>query len=184
MAAQSIELNPIAIAQMTKIENDFGIDVLTNAMVRAGNEAAVVLEEGISPYPETTGNELPLFYVRTRKDGTTYRSKFKNKKQQAKVMQLARDGKIPYKRTGTLGKSITTQVKKAGRGKVRISIGSDRDYAPYVIGDDQEQSHYHRGNWTPIVEDVDAALPDAIRAFEQSIGRQLATLQSTDSSAG
>jgi hypothetical protein len=56
-----------------------------------------------------------------------------------------------YIRTGTLGRSITTEVRELGSQIVGV-IGSDVVYAPWVIsdeavGDAGPQAKAHRGRW-------------------------------------
>lgn len=50
-----------------------------------------------------------------------------------------------YRRTGTLGRSISTDVKPVG-GSVTGIIGTPVEYAPYVIDEDR-QAWMHRGRW-------------------------------------
>jgi hypothetical protein len=117
----------------------------------------VKAESLVSDYPVPSRKPLPLYYQRTRADGTTFRSKFKTLKQQRMVMALAAKGKIPYKRTGTLGRSITSRVDSVSASDARISIGSNKKHAPYVI-DRKKQSNYHKGTWTPLQTDMERGL--------------------------
>lgn len=50
-----------------------------------------------------------------------------------------------YRRTGTLGRSITTQVRELGTQMVGV-IGTNVVYAPYVI-DEKRQAAMHSGRW-------------------------------------
>jgi hypothetical protein len=142
-------------------------DVLLYAADRVG-AAAEELIPGAStqtPYPPQTHNPLPLYYdrmsapvyrtrtvngIKTRemvKPPQPYKSKFKSLKQQRYVMALIGKGKIPYRRTGTLGKSFThSQPVVITPGLVQVSVGTNLSYAPYVVGQGT-QSHYHQGNW-------------------------------------
>lgn len=150
---------------------------VTDVMLFAAERVAVAAEElmpGASsqrPYPPQTHNELPLYYdrmsapvykyktvngerVKTNeilKPAALYKSKFKSLAQQRKVMALYAEGAIPYRRTGTLGKSFTHSAPiVSGPGIVSFSVGTNLEYAPYVVGA-ALQSHYHKDNW-PIVE--------------------------------
>lgn len=135
-----------------------------DVLAYAGQGVAVALEGVVqdSLYPPASGHALPLYYERRRKDGTTYRSKFKSLRQQRLVMALVKAGKVPYKRTGQLGRSIIARVDVAEAGLVVIAIGTPLRYAPYVI-DRLMQSHYHAGTWTPLQNTVDNAMPDMRR---------------------
>ena len=135
----------------------------------------VKAESVVSDYPAPSRKPLPYFYTRTRKDGSTYRSKFKSAKQQGFVMVLAASGKIPYRRTGTLGRSITSRVRSVTPSDASVSVGSNKSYAPYVL-DREKQSHYHKGTWTPLQIDVErnmSGIADtAQRVYSAEIARR------------
>lgn len=150
---------------LIKVGQLFGGAVLTPIMLKSGQVAGVAAESYVSPYPQASGKPLALFYTRTRKDGSTYKSKFKSMKQQRFVMGLAKQGKIPYKRTGTLGRSITSEAQNASANGVDIVIGTNRKYAKYVIGAPPIQSHYHMGTWTPLADDVQRNVSKIADAF-------------------
>lgn len=84
-----------------------------------------------------------------------YPSKFKAFKHQFGFFSRLTRGEIvlPYNRSGALGNSLTyrlhVQFPRAG-----FVMGSNRDYAPKVIGDETQQAPYHRGHWTPLAEQV------------------------------
>jgi hypothetical protein len=90
-------------------------------------------------------------------------SKFASQKQQGRVALLFRERAIPYRRTGTLGKSITSQTLPDFVGGVIVLVGTNVQYAPYVIGK-TEQADYHKGNWTPLEDDVIAGAEKVNRA--------------------
>ena len=117
-------------------------------LLRAGKVMGAAAEQVAVVYPKQTHNPLPLYYTRKRRDGTTYKSKFKSAAQQGLVMALAAQGKLPYPRTGFLGRSVTSKANAEG-SVVIVSIGTNAAHAPYVL-DEVRQSHYHRGNWTPM----------------------------------
>ena len=145
---------------MVRISNIFSPAVADQGLLYAGQRVGVAAEEIVQEnlYPPASGKALPIFYTRTRKDGTTFQSKFKSLAQQRKVMALAAKGLIPYNRTGKLGQSITSAASIAGAGVVLIRVGSNLSYAGYVI-DENSQSHYHMGTWTPIQRDLAAGIP-------------------------
>ena len=49
-----------------------------------------------------------------------------------------------YRRTGTLGRSFTSEIKGVG-GEIRGIVGTAIPYAPYVIG--PKQAAIHKGRW-------------------------------------
>jgi hypothetical protein len=141
-------------------------------LLNAGRKVGVKAEELISPYPQASGNPLPLYYTRTYESGPhkgqEYQSKFKSKAQQRLVMALVAKGKVPYKRSGQLGRSILSKADPAGSGVVIVAVGSNLGYAPYVI-DKAMQSHYHMGTWTPIQDDIQRGLPALAAVAVKSI---------------
>lgn len=148
----------------------FEPQTLGRIMQRAGDRAGVKAEEIVSPYPPPSGKPLARVYTRervNRKTGRTetYLSKFASLKQQKAVMAKAARGEIPYSRTGKLGQSITSKSKLISVRRVGISIGSNRTYAPWVIGSPPRQSRYHAGTWTPLADDIDRNLKPIRTAF-------------------
>lgn len=124
-----------------------------------GRRIGIAAESVVPEYPLVSGKPLPKIYQRRRKDGTTYLSKFKSQKQQGKVFMLLKQGKIPYRRTGQLGRSITSAIKELTNASVSVVIGTNTPYAPYVIGDDNEQALYHKGVWWQLVKVIERELP-------------------------
>lgn len=148
---------------------------MQTALVAAGRAAGVAAESVVSPYPPPSGKPLPIYYTRTSiVTGKQFKSKFKSLAQQRYVLALAARGKIPYKRTGILGKSITSDISNLTSQSVTVSIGTNKGYAPFVI-DKYRQSHYHMGNWTPLQTDIERGLPTisdaANRAFADTVRR-------------
>lgn len=146
---------------------------LQTAMEAAGRAAGVAAESVVSPYPTQSGKPLEVFYTRTSiVDGRSFQSKFKSLKQQRYVLALAARGGIPSRRTGTLGRSITSDIQNASPIGVTVIVGTNVNYAPYVI-DRYRQSRYHAGNWTPLQDDMERGQPQitaaANAAFIKSI---------------
>lgn len=171
-----LDLSPAA-PLLAHVQRLFTPAVADDMLLYAGRRVGVKAEELVSPYPPVSGKALPLFYTRYRaKTGQPYQSKFKSLKQQHKVMALVKQGKVPYKRTGTLGKSITSEARIDAPGIVMVRVGSNRAYAMYVI-DAHFQSHYHLGNWTPIQEDIRRGLPEltqtAVNAVTKEVEKRL-----------
>jgi len=130
----------------------------------------VVAESKAREYPVPSRKPLPKFYTRTTAFGRPtkpYLSKFKSDKQAYFVIKLGEKGGIPYKRTGTLGKSITSRVLHPSNNLWVIEVGTNTPYAKKVIGDEGDQSHYHAGTWTPLRETV--TNPTAIRDYNAVI---------------
>lgn len=149
-----------------RMERAFSPATLTRIMTAGARKAAVAAESVVSPYPRPSRKSLPALYTRQRKSGTTYKSKFKSLKQQRMVFHLLALGRIPYKRTGLLGRSITSDVARADAREAVIVIGSNAPHAPLVIGTPPVQAAYHRGNWRPLADDIQRGLPTITRAFE------------------
>jgi hypothetical protein len=141
-------------------------------LLNAGRKVGVAAEGLVSAYPPASGNPLPLYYTRTHVSGPDkgkqFTSKFKSQAQQRLVMALVAKGKIPYRRSGTLGRSITSVPALAGSGVVIVHVGSNLSYAAYVI-DKVMQSHYHIGTWTPLPDDIQRGLPQLAQVAVKSI---------------
>lgn len=151
---------------------------LQAVLTEAGRTMGATAESFVSSYPAQTHNSLPVQYTRTNKTGQEYRSKFKSIKQQHKVFALIRDGSIPYRRSGQLGRSITSDIESVSSAQVTVSIGTNLGYAPLVIGDPEtEQAPYHFGNWTPLQQDMernaDAINEAGLNRVVQELGKRL-----------
>ena len=70
-----------------------------------------------------------------------------------------------YRRTGLLGRSIATDVKPLGTAIIG-TIGSNVEYAPYVIGGDDVQAPIHQGRWWQLEKVVEAQIPAVVKIFE------------------
>lgn len=169
-----IRLSGATAGLLRAAEKAFGREGVGRILQQAGERAAVKAESIISPYPPASGKPLERVYVRervNRKTGQTetYLSKFASLRQQKKVMSLAAAGKIPYRRTGKLQQSMTARAKVVSVRRVEISVGSNRVYAPFVIGEPGIQSRYHAGNWTPLARDIDVNLKPIRRTFMDGV---------------
>lgn len=134
----------------------FKPETLQRALEQAGRKMGAAAEAQVSEYPPQTHAPLPVNYERVNTSGIIYFSKFKTQKQQGKVFTMIAGGEIPYRRSGRLGQSITSEVVEASPTSVTVSIGTNVIYAPRVIGDPQtQQSPYHQGNWTPLQVDME-----------------------------
>ena len=178
------EFNPDPIHKLLKqLADQYGIVGQTDAAYRAGQKAAARMEQAVSPYPTASGKPLPLIYTRTstakkhyrpskgapfREPGETFQSKFKSAAQQGAVFVKVSDGLVPYRRTGTLGKSITSVVEKQ-TGRILMKIGTSVPYASLIIGSKDIQALYHQGTWTPLEDDIRRDLPEIMGTFERSL---------------
>ena len=146
--------------------------VTDQILLYAGQRVGAKAEQLVSAYPPASGKPLAIYYPRQRKDGTTYLSKFKSLKQQRLVMALIAQNKVPYRRTGTLGKSILSNATIAGAGLVIVRVGSNLGYAPYVI-DRIMQSHYHMGTWPTIQDDIQRGIPALTAVAVNAVVKQV-----------
>ncbi len=78
-----------------------------------------------------------------------------------------------YRRTGTLGREITTEVESLGTSVVGI-IGSPTVYAPWVIsieavGSIGPQAQVHRGRWWTLQGVVAKAKEAAVKIYLTSL---------------
>lgn len=138
------------------------------ALLYAGRKAGAKAEELAGSYPTKKADaELPLYYDRTDSKGRAYKSKFKSFKQQRKVAMLFKEGKIPYKRGGLLGRAITSMAYVIGQG-VAITVGTALSYARYVIGK-EDQSNYHKGTWTPLGDSIRDGMSQIIDVFSNAL---------------
>lgn len=132
-------------------------------------------EEAVSAYaPLPNGRPLALYYLLNGK-----RSKFKSKKQQGWFFSSLKKGRftLPYKRSGELGRSITSKVTATADG-VQVLIGTTpnvESWAKYVIGSEEQQSHYHaQSGWQPLSEDVAHALPAILQEAQDATDKWMA----------
>lgn len=82
-----------------------------------------------------------------------------------------------YRRTGTLGRSVTSfsatgalsRVESVGSGVVGY-VGTNIDYAGYVI-DEERQAYMHRGRWWTLQNVVRGAAGGIVRILEAGVRR-------------
>lgn len=78
-----------------------------------------------------------------------------------------------YRRTGTLGRSITTTVKTIGSDEVGV-IGTKVIYAPWVISEEAvgeigPQTLVHKGRWYTLQGVVRDAIEDVRKIFQDAV---------------
>lgn len=142
MANPAIDATPLL-----RCARIFSVETRKRILAVAGKRMGVAAEAAVPEYPRPSGKPLPGIYTRTRKDGTSYQSKFKSAAMQGKVFSLIAEGKIPYTRSGLLGRSITSAISDLTGSSVTVKTGTTVRYAPLVIGDDGIQAPYHSGVW-------------------------------------
>jgi hypothetical protein len=132
---------------LLKAAKIFNVETRKKILAAAGKRMGVAAESVVPDYPKASGKARPKIYTRTRADGSTYLSAFKNAAQQGAVFALINAGKVPFVRSGLLGRSITSGISDLTGTSVTVRIGTAVPYAPLVIGDDKQQALYHRGTW-------------------------------------
>lgn len=105
------------------------------------------IEAGCVAVAAELQNELAAYPSASRKPQPA-----KTRKQRAYVAILAKQGKIPYRRTGNLGQRW--QIRRVTLGAV---LANNSGYARYVYG--MPQARYHRGTWRDVDSAVDAMRP-------------------------
>lgn len=131
---------------------------MQDVMYAVGKKVGVAAEETAIVYPLQSGKPLPLFYDRIDAQGRKYKSKFKNMRQQRKVMGLIAKGKVPYRRTGLLGRTVTSDVLEATPSSATVGVGTNDRKARYVV-DKDDQSFYHKGHWATVQDNLAADQP-------------------------
>lgn len=134
-----------------------------NALRIATDKAVKFAHEQIPPYPEATGEPYP----------------FKSHKQYMFVLLSILEGsmRVPYRRSGTLGRTITDKVQKIGNEWVG-SIGTDTVYAPWVISTEEvgsrgPQSQYHKGTWWTLQETIKKARDGILKIYKSELRDRL-----------
>jgi hypothetical protein len=146
----------LATQFLDRVINGLSDSSMQGVMEFTGRAVGVAAEGYASEYPEPSGKPLAKYYTRQRRDGSTYQSKFKTLKQQRFVMALVAKGGVPYRRTGLLGRSITSDIRELSPSSVTVAVGTNDPKAKYVIGTpDEGQNHYFNGVWTPLQTNLD-----------------------------
>ena len=156
-------------AALAKLANPSQQQLIINRLVE---KVAVTGQSLVSDPPVPTRAPLPERYERTAVDGSTYLSKFKTEKQQKFFFGVVvKKGFTPYKRGRGLSEQLTAQLGllpyriERNSQKYTIIWGVDASYAELVVGDESEQAEYHKGVWTPLVDDI--ASDKAIATYQQ-----------------
>lgn len=175
MANPAIDTSPLL-----KAARIFSEATRKKILAYAGKRMGVAAESVIPPYPPASGKPRPKIYTRTRADGSTYLSAFKNQAQQGAVFALINAGKVPYVRTGLLGRSFTSAISDLTGSSVTVRVGTAVTYAPLVVGGDSQQSPYFSGTWwqfPQVMEDNRAAIEgEGQKALNQGVEQELKNL--------
>lgn len=101
------------------------------------------------------------------------RMQFRTAKQRRGYFANLRSGniKVPYRRTGTLGRLWTSAKPKIDINKKFFSgeIGNATPYGQFVQ-DENFQAMYHLGNWQTDIEVMQQSTNEIIQFFEQEFG--------------
>lgn len=157
-----------------------GTSAYTTILEKAGRKVGAKAEELAGSYPPAPRRPLSAYYQRTHinttdqprsTDGQPYLSKFKSQAQQGYYFANLADGglTVPYKRTGYLGASITSEAEVT-QGGVIVEVGSPLGYAPLVIGGPDEQSFYHtETGWRSLGDQLDEASDVLLNTFVDGV---------------
>jgi hypothetical protein len=152
---------------MQWIQTTFGMRKLLSVIKSGMNVGLLKVWEQIPEYPE------PRQFQNVPRSSSLYSAG------SHKVAgQKGRYWASSYKRTGTLGRSISTKSEIIGdnvQGMIGTSVSKQTaasGYASYVIGDDGEQAWMHVGRWWQLskvvaehADDISQAINDAISNF-------------------
>lgn len=180
-----IELNTEAVTeQLERIKDVLGETGMREALQVVGRKVGIKAESLIPPYTTASGKPLPERYQRVslaqhkyrpapgqpfRYPGQAFMSKFPSDDAQGGFFGRLSDGliRLPYRRSGTLGKSIVSEVIELSTG-VDIVIGSNLAYAPLVI-DRDKQALYHRGTWWTLQDVIEGNADVLLETAEREL---------------
>lgn len=162
MAMLTITLDPASVEHLVgKLGRATALATLVPPMQRA----LARLHDTLATYPSPSRTAQPA----------------RSRKQRIKQILLGKEGKIPYRRTGDLGRSWTSEVTTS-EGGLEGALGNSvrsredgRHYGPLVEGSPGVQSSYHAGTWPTIdaaLRQHEAAIVDD---FANAIDRALAS---------
>jgi hypothetical protein len=138
---------------------------------------AVTAQAQVSDPPEPSRAPLEAIYERERirggePTGETYYSKFKSREQQGYVFGVVIENDLtPYVRGRNTSEQLTAQLGALpfditmSDNAAIITIGTDVTYAQLVVGRTDQQSFYHRANWTPLEDDIYS--PRALEEYDR-----------------
>lgn len=152
MANLSIEFDRDDLARLLKrLGRARALDTLRGPMTRG----LARLQRDLASYPPPSRKPQPA----------------KSRRQQIKQIMLAKEGKIPYRRTGQLGRAWTAVIDDGGDGLEGV-VGNATSYGPLVQGD-AEQAGYHRGVWQTDQDVLERHRAGIIDDFADELDRAL-----------
>ncbi len=91
-------------------------------------------------------------------------------------MMLVRQGRVPYVRTGLLGRSITGEVRELAGGQVAGIVGTDDVKAPWVISSESvgsrgPQAEYHQGRWWRLQDEIKSHYDEVVDFYRAMVRR-------------
>lgn len=151
-----------------------GLEHLLGKLHRMGVEVTPILADGAHDAVAYIHQKVPEYPLASRKP-----QPFKNAHQRRHVMWLIRTGQItvPYRRTGGLGRSVTSWHGLAPGALSRVDtlgdvvrgvIGTSLDYAKPVI-DEDNQAEYHQGTWWTLQGVVRDNLKGVVKIFRDKL---------------
>lgn len=131
-----------------------GARVLLDNVKRATDNSLAFAQNFIAKYPPKSSGK---------------RMVFQSEKQRRWFFWALRSGQIevPYRRSGTLGKSWTTDVRATSEN-IRGVLGTIRPYAQYVQ-DEELQAQMHKGHWPTVQMLLRAPAARMKQFYEQAI---------------
>ena len=98
---------------------------------------------------------------------------FKSEKQRRFFFAALRDGliQVPYRRTGTLGRSWTMRISSTVDG-IEGRVGTNIIYAPWVQ-DKERQAIIHQGRWQTVQDVLERLTNWIVRRFQREIDKLL-----------
>ena len=163
MASLSLEIDRASLtALFRKLGGAASAQVLRPPLERALKQVA----DDLAHYPAPTRKKQPA----------------KSRRQQIKQVLLAKEGKIPYRRTQRLAKGwrqaprVSAQGTNRSAARLEGTLRNTVAYGPLVQGDaDTEQAAYHHGVWDTTFDVLSrrhaGILDDFHHAIDDALGR-------------
>ena len=167
-----MSLLPTPKGEAMKIEAD--VDGFMERMEARRRRVRDACEKGTEKMCDYVLEKVPPAPPAARK-----RYPFVSFKQWLFVVASIREGsmQVPYRRTSTLARTITTSVKPMGNDFIG-AIGTDVVYAPWVISSESygsrgPQAEYHKGVWWTLQGVVREAIKGAKDIYKDIVGKAL-----------
>lgn len=149
MADLTIVVNPSDLARLVgKLGRATSLAMLRVPMT----QALALLQTDLATYPNAQPHRQP----------------FKSERQRRFVMAMIRAGKIPYRRTGNLGRSWTSEIASSSEA-LTGQVGNTRSYGPFVQGADRQSAYFQGSNWPTDKSVFDKRLPKVNDIFKSAV---------------